>query len=629
MSYNLQKKISPINIHREIYRNNRNRHQSMTMIIPDVVHIVKNCFPHWFQYFDCCYYFNYDWCCSIFCCYRRSLMNYYTKCYLFLLNCILSLFIIIWKKLRQLLVEKNQCCIRPSLLLQSDIAQQQQQRRRHVQNRKEEEQDEKVNNNNNGHQIILQKSRRQQKENQFLLLSNYCCRRKNTESIQHNDDDQYYNYRNKSLLLFHNRYRKNRSSSSSSVKYKFYMMLFMIYQSFISIRNNNPYSIVLVHGYPSFLLSSNSCWTKLSTNEVIMNYPVVSYENSDDQDMYIRAFIASDGTDTDLLPHHIDKTTVLIPNGFPAVVSLHVVTTNKDTDPDYQWAMDVVVPLNEESMKPTYTPLAHFVDGSCPNRIRTAGRSDEVISVTIDKDGAELVAAWSAGHEKVRLTPILKFVSTIPTTKIIVDEKDNNDKNREDKQNEADTPKTDPQKLLDEKILVTDGGLKHIQDQVQQHKQHLMDKQNDINIEVTNSHALKDKGSPVKNKKKRKDDSFIHRQTFTDQEERIKEFLLQDKYSDASASFENKTVNHGNGFDEYNNNNQHPFRFELKNLFFTFSNPSTASPSTESKLTVTFSSYIKGGLLFIILMLLSTKICIWASKRHLNNNGSMKGRRDL
>lgn len=133
--------------------------------------------------------------------------------------------------------------------------------------------------------------------------------------------------------------------------------------------------------FATYLLSRSNCWTELSTEEIIMNYRVVSHEESDDPQMHIKM--------VDPIP--AGSTT------FPTKVALQVVTDNPDTNNrDYQYVMEV----NGTG--------ASFVGGSCEENRRIAGRAREMVELTLTSAvPVKVWAGWAAGHEQVRLTPEL------------------------------------------------------------------------------------------------------------------------------------------------------------------------------------------------------------------------------
>lgn len=418
---------------------------------------------------------------------------------------------------------------------------------------------------------------------------------------------QRYNGLTHSTLIYRRRRRKDDNGSTlTSSSYRILTnsrLLHSFRTDVISLQRLSVARVILflnililllgtANAYPSYLLSASQCWTKLAINEVIMNHAVVPYEKSDDHEMHIRAFDKSDGSNTETVPHHIDPTTVMVPAGFPAVISIHVVTTNTKTNPDYQWAMDVVVPEDDDKVEnPTsinMKPPAHFVDGSCPNRVRLTGRSDEVVSVTVEKHGAQLIAAWAAGMEAVRLTPILTFVSS---ASII-----SNDKNKStNEQKVEDVEPVDPQKLVDQEIQTTSN--ERLKDQIKRHKEKLA------------SNKRKDQDGY--------DDTYLKRQSSKEQEERIRSFSHEDKnvhFTPTAAPDIHQ--DHGS-----------PLRLEFRNLFHTAKSPSVVDTKQRTGgFGITFSSYVRGCCFFIISIVITIQSCLWVSKR---TTGSTKGRRDL
>ena len=148
--------------------------------------------------------------------------------------------------------------------------------------------------------------------------------------------------------------------------------------------------------FPTYLLSKSNCWTELATDEVIMNHPVVAATDSDDTFMRIVIATVGDKDKKYEISDQNDQSIVSIKE-FPAVVPLQVVTTNENTNQDYQYAMDVV-------------GEGFFEGGSCEGKSRVAARGTETVHVTVNQPGASVVAAWAAGFEATRLTPILTFV---------------------------------------------------------------------------------------------------------------------------------------------------------------------------------------------------------------------------
>jgi hypothetical protein len=221
------------------------------------------------------------------------------------------------------------------------------------------------------------------------------------------------------------------------------------------------------HAFSNILLSKSNCWTELSVEEVIMNNKVVSAADSDDPHMHIQL---APSTTTDETYRWVASETgdkVEILTDLPIDIPLRVVTTNEDTDPDYQYAMDVT---NERGT---------FANGgACEGKKRVSARSSDVVVVTITQSGAILVAAWAAGHEAVRLTPPLTFVVVSSSEEKVQNPKTGSDhaaapkdaESNQEHENESDE-NVDPQKALDQAARLHD-----LQEQVQVHHQNMIDK---------------------------------------------------------------------------------------------------------------------------------------------------------
>ena len=122
--------------------------------------------------------------------------------------------------------------------------------------------------------------------------------------------------------------------------------------------------------------------TELDTDEVIMNSAIVAAENSDDSEMRIQVVGGTTNAQLEKVP--------------PGKVALQVLTTNAATNADYQYVLDVM------------DGRAHFETGSCENKRRVAGRGKEIVELVLPEgETVVLTAGWAAGHEAVRLTPVL------------------------------------------------------------------------------------------------------------------------------------------------------------------------------------------------------------------------------
>jgi hypothetical protein len=189
-----------------------------------------------------------------------------------------------------------------------------------------------------------------------------------------------------------------------------------------------------VHGFANYLLSRSNCMTELSTDEVIMNYPVKSHTETDDADMKIvlvepetttttknAAVVISNVHPIVTLQHPASQQSASVAS--PITVQLQVVTTNPNTDKDYQFAMDIILPEEEgpENKNPTIPASAvQFRKGGCDHKHRITGRRNDILTLEFLPEqiptssssstfGIRVVAGWAAGHEAVRLTVPLEF----------------------------------------------------------------------------------------------------------------------------------------------------------------------------------------------------------------------------
>jgi hypothetical protein len=131
------------------------------------------------------------------------------------------------------------------------------------------------------------------------------------------------------------------------------------------------------------MLTASNCYTTLSTEEVIMNFPVVSVAMSDDPAMQIL---------------NLDDPASSKGANKSKIVQVGVRTTNPKTNRDYQFILDII---EGECI---------FEGGGCDEKKRIGGRAKDVVKVRLpDQEGAvcTLQAGWAAGHEAVRLTPLL------------------------------------------------------------------------------------------------------------------------------------------------------------------------------------------------------------------------------
>ena len=128
-----------------------------------------------------------------------------------------------------------------------------------------------------------------------------------------------------------------------------------------------------------------------------MNHAVVAASESDDVQMQVRL--------VGKLPAATDT--------FPTTIALQVATDNSNTNPDYQFVLEVRE-NNRAELEDNNSKQANFffVHGACDQKRRVAGRGREIVELTWQSSNvttAQVWAAWAAGHEAVRLTPVLEL----------------------------------------------------------------------------------------------------------------------------------------------------------------------------------------------------------------------------
>lgn len=162
-----------------------------------------------------------------------------------------------------------------------------------------------------------------------------------------------------------------------------------------------------VDGFASYLLTKTNCLIELDTEEVIMNSLVVAADASDDPDMKIQVVGHTAVTTGTTTTDEDSSISIQVP---PGKVSLQVLTSNPDTDADYQYVMDVLTTGGGDGG----ASAASFENGSCDNKKRVAGRGKEIVELILGAgETAHVTAGWAAGHEAVRLTPAVTLKGTI------------------------------------------------------------------------------------------------------------------------------------------------------------------------------------------------------------------------
>jgi hypothetical protein len=154
-----------------------------------------------------------------------------------------------------------------------------------------------------------------------------------------------------------------------------------------------------VNGFADNLVTTTvGCMTELSTDEVIMNNVVKAVEDSDYPKMHLAVLVDGNHVES---PYHYD------PSSSKQLTLSFINPYSREDYPeggDLQFVMDVV------------QGPAEFIGGGalgCDNNKRVSGRLMGGGNVQLQINDAaatiQIVAGWSAGHEAVRLTPVLEL----------------------------------------------------------------------------------------------------------------------------------------------------------------------------------------------------------------------------
>ena len=367
------------------------------------------------------------------------------------------------------------------------------------------------------------------------------------------------------------------------------------------------------HAFAAYLISKSNCWTELSTDEVIMNHPVVAATDSDDPNMQIQVVDTDEQTGPFIV---VNPQRIAVPH-FPVTVPLRVVSTstNRKIDPDYQWAMDVRDPQVASDTPPVSSSSSSstFVDGGCPGQNRVAGASaKEFVQVIVTRPGTTVVAAWATTHEAVRLTPELEFV-LIGDTPMEVQpnpgeeeaaaavERGNVETGPEDpivdveveatKNEERGNPETGPDDQTSEmeKVEDSDGGEESIKNQPDNDPQKKIDELMRNSVDGLQAQIERRKKEVAREHEKLSPEEIEQRR----QNNAAKKFAKRDRNSDA---------------DHENTKHKHLLHYEI-------------GFDVHERLSV--GSYVQGAFMLILGTAGMVQFCLWASRR-----GS-KGRLDL
>lgn len=158
--------------------------------------------------------------------------------------------------------------------------------------------------------------------------------------------------------------------------------------------------------FADYLLRGSGCWTALSPDEVIMNHAVVDAESVEGDNL--RIIVEGHQVSSD--NQHV------VVSGFPQTVHVKVGGESANIK-DYQYVIDVInpeeVPADGADAAASAGPAAAFEGGSCTNQWRVSGRANDAPrTLVVHRAGARIVAGWATGHEAVKLTKVITFVSS-------------------------------------------------------------------------------------------------------------------------------------------------------------------------------------------------------------------------
>jgi hypothetical protein len=155
-----------------------------------------------------------------------------------------------------------------------------------------------------------------------------------------------------------------------------------------------------VDAFADYLLNGGGCWTELSPEEVIMNHAVIDHVEGENLRIIVGGYKVN------------DQDQITLPR-LPQTVQVSVAGSNSIKD--YQYVIDVIEADSQQDAGDTGKEvMAAFDKGSCSRKRRISGRAnDPPTSLVIHRTGARIVAGWATGHEAVKLTPTVTFVSPV------------------------------------------------------------------------------------------------------------------------------------------------------------------------------------------------------------------------
>ena len=166
-------------------------------------------------------------------------------------------------------------------------------------------------------------------------------------------------------------------------------------------------SVVGIHGFPSMLTDGRmGCMTDLSTDEVIMNNPVVPFSDSPHPDIALGwKHVVGGGGGDEGQTMHTDKEIVI--KEVPFSLRFYLVVPPDSGARDVQYVVETTV-----------QPGVYFENGGCDDKRRVGGkvfgdRGNVWHVEQMPTKPIEIWAGWATGHEAVKLTD--KIIVTAAT----------------------------------------------------------------------------------------------------------------------------------------------------------------------------------------------------------------------
>jgi len=172
--------------------------------------------------------------------------------------------------------------------------------------------------------------------------------------------------------------------------------------SFLLNINNTK---IVVDAFASYMVQNIGCMTDLSTDEVIMNAPVVAAAQSDHPEVYLK------------LANEVDAAKVESIEG----KTKYWIDTNAKHHPDHVYEDAILIELQLDYDDTVLKDLqflveasfgASMVGGQCDDEKRIAARTHDKVTLKLPTTTTvpiQVWAGWATGHEQVRLTPVVEF----------------------------------------------------------------------------------------------------------------------------------------------------------------------------------------------------------------------------